>query len=192
LPDLGEIDWLVVMGGPMNIYEEDRYPWLIEEKRLIETAVAAGKTVLGICLGAQLIASVLGAAVVRNRVKEIGWFPVTATATAERSRVGRALPTQLAAYHWHGDTFELPVGAVQLARSRACEQQGFSYQDRVVALQFHLETTPESARALIEHCAGEIQEGPYIQSPEEMLAEPGRFLAANRVMASLLATLEEV
>lgn len=189
LPDLDDIDWLVVMGGPMNIYEEERYPWLAAEKQFIHRAVATGKTVLGICLGAQLIADVLGAAVVRGPHPEIGWFPVVKDPEADRSAVGRALPNTFAAFHWHGDTFELPRGAVSLGSSEGCRYQGFVYTERVVALQFHLETTAASAIALIQHCGDEIGDGPYEQPAMEILSDSERFDALNTCLVSVLDCL---
>lgn len=189
LPDLASIDWLVVMGGPMNVHDEERYPWLAAEKRFIDRALAAGKTVLGICLGAQLIAAVLGAEVVRGTHPEIGWFPVVKAPEADQTAVGRALPDTFSAFHWHGDTFELPRGAVSLGSSAACACQGFIHAERVVALQFHLETTAHSAAALIRHCADEIGKGPYEQSATEMLADSRRFETLNACLVSVLDTL---
>jgi GMP synthase-like glutamine amidotransferase len=189
LPSVSHIDWLVVMGGPMSVHEEERHPWLAGEKHFIEAAIHDRKIVLGVCLGAQLVASVLGARVHANAEKEIGWFPVARTEHAARTRVGRVLPVESVAFHWHGDTFELPQGAVHVARSEGCENQAFVYQERVVGLQFHLETTPASARALIEHCGAEIVPGRYIQSSETMTADARRFSEANAVMERVLAAL---
>jgi len=186
-PSMDAFDWLIVMGGPMNIHEEERYEWLASEKRFVEQAIAVGKTVLGICLGAQLLADVLGARVYPGPHKEIGWFPIEKTVEAEGAPAAEFLPQRLEAFHWHGDTFDLPDGAVHLARSRACENQGFVYGQRVVGLQFHLETTPESAGDLIENCGHEIAAGgPFIQTPAAMLADSGRFERINAVMDRLL------
>jgi GMP synthase-like glutamine amidotransferase len=191
LPSQDTMDWLVIMGGPMNIYEEERYPWLAAEKRFIAQAVEAGKTVLGICLGAQLIADALGAAVVRGPHPEIGWFPVRKDPEADHTAVGRMLPASFDAFHWHGDTFTLPEGAVPLGRSEACACQGFIYKERVLALQFHLETTETSAQALVKHCGDEIGDGPYEQTAAEMLAEPRRFNRLNTLMKALVDTLAD-
>ncbi|MBI4388853.1 MAG: type 1 glutamine amidotransferase, partial [Nitrospinae bacterium] len=136
LPPVEAFDWLVVLGGPMNIYEEDRYPWLADEKRFIAQAVERKKVVLGICLGAQLLADVLGGKVVKNAHKEIGWFPVSLTGEGQRSAVTRNLPQRFPAFHWHGDTFHLPTGCERLAESEACANQAFAYQGRAVGLQF--------------------------------------------------------
>ena len=168
-PDMQAIDWLIIMGGPMNIYEHDKYPWLKSEKEYIRAAIDAGKTVIGICLGAQLIADVLGAKVYPGAHKEIGWFPVRLTEEAIYSEIFGSLPEQLTCFHWHGDTFHLPDGAVHLARSEGCENQAFIYDNRVLALQFHLESTPESVADIISHCRSEIVPGRFIQSAETML-----------------------
>lgn len=187
LPDAADFDALLVMGGPMNIYQDDRYAWLAPEKRLIAEAIAAGRIVIGICLGAQLIADALGARVQPNRWREIGWLPVRRSESA--GALGEALPAVWEAFHWHGDTFGLPAGVVHLAASTACAQQGFVFQGRVLALQFHLETTLESARALIAHCGHEIDGGPFVQPAARMLADPARFARANALMHRLMDRL---
>ena len=189
LPVVDDLEWLVIMGGPMNIYEEATHPWLRDEKKIIHQAIERGKTVLGICLGAQLIADVLGAAVKANRNREIGWFPIYKTTAAEKVRVAAALPDGLPVLHWHGDTFDLPGGAVHLAKSEACEHQGFVLNQRVVGLQFHLEATPQSLEQLIVHCRSEIDGSLYVQNPAVMLADPTRFTAANKAMDRLLDEL---
>lgn len=189
LPTVETLDLLVVMGGSMNIYEEANYPWLTAEKRFIEQAIAAGRRVLGVCLGAQLIADVLGAKVYANADKEIGWFPVETTQVASGNGLFAEFPRRIEAFHWHGDTFDIPAGAVHAARSTGCANQAFVYDERVVGLQFHLETTPASARQIIAHCADEIVEGRYIQTPQAMLADTRRFGAINRAMQELLDRL---
>jgi len=190
LPPMDVFDWLIVLGGPMNVYEEDKYFWLTDEKRFIEKAVRQGKRVLGICLGAQLIAAVLGARVRRNPEKEIGWFPVERVETRRETELFESLPRTFLAFHWHGDTFDLPAGAVHTARSEGCDCQAFIYTDRVVALQFHLETTRESVEKLIHHCAGDMTEGKFVQRPEEMIASDERFDEAHRLMEVLLGQME--
>lgn len=190
LPAVGGVDLLLVMGGPMNIYEEASYPWLVDEKRFIEQAIAAGRQVLGVCLGAQLVADVLGARVYANADKEIGWFKIETTAAASASKLFAAFPRRLEVFHWHGDTFDIPAGAVHVASSSGCANQAFVYDERVVGLQFHLETTPAGARQIIAHGAGELVEGRYIQTPQVMLADASRFDAINRVMQDLLERLE--
>jgi GMP synthase-like glutamine amidotransferase len=189
-PDINAFDWLIVMGGPMGISDENIYPWLRSEKRFIEKAVAAGKIVLGICLGAQLIADVMGAKVYKNAFKEIGWFDIEATPDINQTLLGGVMPGPLEVFHWHGDTFDIPHGAVNIASSKACANQGFIVEDRTLALQFHLETTPESAAALIENGRHELDDSEFVQREKEMLADPGRFTRINEVMESVLKVLE--
>jgi GMP synthase (glutamine-hydrolysing) len=189
LPRLEAIDWLVVMGGPMNIYEEADYPWLKAEKMYIRQAIEAGKKVVGICLGAQLIADVLDGPVTRNAHKEIGWFPVELSPEAKRAGLGEVLPWSFDAFHWHGDTFAIPPRALPLGHSEACANQGFLFDKRVLGLQFHMEMTDAGASELIMHGAAELVEEPYIQRSDAMLADPKRFATANHLLAQLLDKL---
>jgi GMP synthase-like glutamine amidotransferase len=175
-PEPGAYDALVVMGGPMNVYETEHYPWLAVEKSAIRRAIEADKHVLGVCLGAQLIADVLGACVGRNTQPEIGWFPVRRTEHAKDHPFCGGLPVEFPAFHWHGDTFELPQGAVWIASSAACANQAFTVGRRVLALQFHLETTETGIDRLLRHCASELRPAPYVQTPESMRADTARFL----------------
>jgi len=189
LPDPEQFDWLLVLGGPMGVYDEAQHPWLVAEKRLIETAIRAEKTVLGICLGAQLIATVLGKKVTRNPQREIGWFPLRLTQAAQRTHLFDGLPDELTSFHWHSDTFEIPDGATHLASSAACANQAYLYETRVLGLQFHLETTPVAAQALVTHCADELTVGEYIQTPVQILAAPPQFETINATMRCLLDRL---
>src|SRR5581483_1717363 len=152
LPAVGSFDWLIVMGGPMNIYEHERHPWLIDEKALIRAVLAANKRALGICLGAQLVADALGGPVTRNAQTEIGWFPVMLNAAGRASKVFAGFPQSFAAFHWHGDTFAIPPGYQGLMSSEACANQAYASADgRVVGIQFHLEVTAANARIWFEH-----------------------------------------
>ena len=189
LPSVDSFDGVVVLGGPMNIYEELKYPWLKNEKRFINGVIENGQPVLGICLGAQLVADVLGARIYQNEHREIGWFPIYKMQAAYRSVLSSFLPSAIEAFNWHGDTFDLPPGAIHLARSEACENQAFVYDERAVGLQFHLETTRNSAENLIEHCRNEIVDGPFIQTPEQILSQRAPFQQINRSMDSLLDML---
>jgi GMP synthase-like glutamine amidotransferase len=189
-PDLESFDWLVIMGGPMGVYDEDQYAWLSGEKDFIQKSIEAGKTIIGICLGAQLIAEVLGAKVFKNPYKEIGWFPVELTHAAAGSVVFGFLPDSFTAFHWHGDTFDLPKGAVHLARSKGCEHQSFLYGGRVLGLQFHLESTEQSVKDLAENCKDEIMPDKYIQTYKEILsAVPERYRRINEAMFGILDRL---
>ena len=186
-PDPTGIDFLVAMGGPMSVNDEAAFPWLAAEKEFIRRHLAAGKPALGICLGAQLFAAACGARVRPNPAKEIGWFPVAGLPPGDPAAF--RFPAAFDAFHWHGETFDLPPGAIHLARSRACENQAFQL-GRAIGLQFHLETTPESARALIDRARAELVPGPFVQTEAELLAEPpARYEALHRLLDALLAHL---
>jgi GMP synthase (glutamine-hydrolysing) len=139
---------LIVMGGPMGVSESDRYPFLTPEIALIRRAADARLPVLGICLGAQLIAASLGARVFPGPQKEIGWYPVEVTAPEDD--LTRGLPLRFMGFHWHGDTFDLPAGARRLFRSSLYENQGFRWGRNVLALQFHFEVSAEMVGEWLE------------------------------------------
>jgi lipoate-protein ligase B len=187
LPPLENFDGIFIMGGPMNIDEEAVYPWLAAEKTYIRAAMEAGLYVVGICLGAQLIANMLGSPVNRGPAPEIGWFPIQRTAPHPEAPT---LPDELTVLHWHSDQFELPEGATRLARSEICENQGFIFGSRVLALQCHLESTPASLAALISACGDELADGPTIQSAGRILDEPDATYAAMH--SALFAILDQM
>ena len=185
LPSTDEFDWLVVMGGPMGVSDIDEYPWMRPELELIGASVERGRRVLGVCLGAQFIAHALGARVYPAPEKEIGWFPVEGLPVTQPG-VYAGLPDRLTPLHWHGDTFELPEGAVHLARGPACTNQAFQYGQRVIGLQFHIEATPESVAEMTDHCADDIEEGRW-QMPEPAIRDCTERCAAMRpVLEDLL------
>lgn len=187
-PSLEDIDLLVIMGGPMSVNDEEKYPWLVHEKKFIYEAIKSDKAVLGICLGAQLIASAMGARVYQNPVKEIGWFPVCGISASEKSVF--CFPESLKVFHWHGETFDLPTGATRLAASAVCRNQGFQLGKKVIALQFHLETTPESARSIVHSCREELVPSVYIQTEDEILsARPETYRLINHFMDNILSFL---
>jgi GMP synthase-like glutamine amidotransferase len=190
-PAVGAFDWLVIMGGPMNVYEYDRYPWLEGEKACIREAVEAGKTVVGVCLGAQLVAAALGEKVTPAHFREIGWFPITLTEAGRAHPWFQGLSGVLPAFHWHGDTFSLPEGATLIASSEGCRHQVFVYRDRVLALQCHLEATREGIDAMLRAFAREMIHGPYVQKAEDIRARYGLIAEMNRNLERVLDRLPQ-
>jgi GMP synthase-like glutamine amidotransferase len=187
LPNPNEVDLLIIMGGPMSVNDEHEFPWLVQEKAFIKDFVQRGKPVLGICLGAQLIANAFGGKVFPNTHKEIGWFDIRPVANLPSTVFH--FPNTSKVFHWHGETFSLPEGAVHLASSYACAHQAFQL-NRAIGLQFHLETTPESALAMVNHCANELVAAPYIQNEATILsAVKSDYQAINALMADLLGHL---
>ena len=186
LPSIDEIDLLVIMGGGMNIYQHRDYPWLVEEKRLIARAAARGKAMLGVCLGAQLIADVLGGKVVQNPQKEIGWFPVR---FIDRRPPFDRFPEECMVFHWHGDTFELPARARRVAESAACPSQAFVFGERIVGLQFHVEVTKSAALSFCEGMEAELQSAAYVQTRDEIEAKAPDLVATDTALWSLLDRL---
>jgi GMP synthase-like glutamine amidotransferase len=184
LPALTDFDLLVVMGGPMSVNDEHLHPWLKEEKALIRGAIASGRAVLGVCLGAQMIAAAMGARVYRGTEREIGWFPVRrVTATG----AGALFPETFTPLHWHGETFDLPAQAVRLAETDAVPNQAFQLGS-AIGLQFHLEATPASVQQLVDNAAHDIESGkPFQQPPSELLAQtPQASSAAQVILYNLL------
>lgn len=167
-PDIEGIDMLAIMGGLMNIYQYRDYPWLKEEKVFIEKSIEKEIKVIGICLGAQLIADVLGARVTQNPYVEIGWHEVTLNNAGIGSDILRDFPKTFTAFHWHGDTFEIPAGARHLASSKACKNQAFQYKENVIGLQFHFEYSQESIEKMLDNCSDELIDAPYIQNKNQI------------------------
>lgn len=186
LPD-DSFDLVIVMGGPMSVNDEAALPWLKAEKAFLRDGIKRGDAILGICLGAQLIASAMGARVYPNAEKEIGWLPITGT--ADREGLFR-FPLETTVLHWHGETFDLPKGAKRLARSVACENQAFQLGERIIGLQFHLETTAESLEEILGGCADELQPAPYVQTAKQLRAGYEQHnCATNSLMGEILAYL---
>lgn len=178
LPALADFDALVVMGGEMNIYQDRDWP-LKPERAFIAATLKADKRIVGICLGAQLLADALGARVVQNPDHEIGWLPVTWTNGARN--VFPDLASHLTVLHWHGDTFSLPEGAARLASSEACMEQGFFIRDKCLALQFHLEVDPGLVKQFVES-QGNWPRGAFVQKPDQILNAATNFCNANRAL----------
>ncbi len=190
LPSVYGFDLLIVMGGPMSVNDEDVYPWLIDEKRFIKKVIDVGTPTLGICLGAQLIASAMGSKVYPNSQKEIGWFPIQAVSSANGTTF--SFPKVIEVFHWHGETFSLPPNAIRIAESRACKNQAFQIGGSVIGIQFHLETTQKSVRTLIDNSRDELIEGEYIQSEERILSVPPEYYTSiNSLMNAILEYLSK-
>ncbi len=185
LPSRGEFDLLVVMGGPMSVHDEAAYGWLAPEKRLLREVLEAGGAVLGICLGAQLVAESLGASVYRQGQAEIGWYPVRWSQAARDQGLVPAGVSETVALHWHGETFTLPEGAQLLASSEACGHQAFRFE-RALALQFHLEMDRPAVEAIVRHCGAEIGEGAFQQDAPGILREAGRHADTGERLFSML------
>jgi GMP synthase-like glutamine amidotransferase len=169
IPSAEDYDFLIVMGGPMGAGDDRRLAWMKAEKEAIAAAMKKELKVLGVCLGAQLIASVLGARVYPNREREIGWWPVELNPPNVRQHPLNVLSQRNTVFHWHGDTFDLPKGALHLARSRACENQAFGVGQNVVGLQFHLEIGATHLQSLLHHTTDDLTSGGFVQDGHKML-----------------------
>ncbi|EDY21666.1 glutamine amidotransferase class-I [Chthoniobacter flavus Ellin428] len=185
-PSLEAFDLLVIMGGGMNIYQHRDHPWLVTEKEFLRRAIDAGKPILGICLGAQLLADVLGGKVYQNAEKEIGWFPVS---FRERTGLFAQFPETMNVMHWHGDTFSLPPNARLIADSTGCAHQAFVWGDRVVGLQFHLEMGAVNVADLATVAAEDLTPGRFVQSAAQLTETPSDLPMAHATLCSLLDAL---
>jgi len=179
-------DWLIIMGGPMGVYEQDKYPWLATEIQIVKKALEQQKKVLGICLGSQVLAAALGANVYAHTQKEIGWYPVDFTFQDQAASLHGVLPQHMEVFHYHGDTFDIPAGATRFAASAACNNQAFIY-DNAIGLQFHIELTPDSLLAMVEHGQDDLAAGgAYVQPRNEILANTAQLTVNNNALVNLL------
>ncbi|MCS7173657.1 MAG: gamma-glutamyl-gamma-aminobutyrate hydrolase family protein [Armatimonadetes bacterium] len=169
---------LVLLGGPMGVYEQDRYPFLRAELQLLEDAVSQGKPVLGVCLGSQLLAAALGAQVRPGPGLELGWHPVRLEAAAAEDPLFAGLPRSFWAFHWHGDVFDLPDGAIWLARSERTLYQAFRYGEGAYGLLFHLEVTEAMVRAMVRAFPQDLERAGI--DPEAVSSEAERYAPALR------------
>ncbi len=183
---------VIVMGGPMGVYDEAEYPFLPDEHQFLRRVLAQGVPVLGICLGSQLLAKALGARVYRNPQKEIGWYTVDLTPAGAADPLFAGLTSPVPVFQWHGDAFDLPVGATPLAASPLCPLQAFRYGDRVYGLLFHLELTPTVIQSWLEVFHNELVSLQGIIDPKRIVAEmPHRFVAYRQVGSRVFANLVE-
>ena len=194
IPIASRADILVVMGGPMGVYQEHQCPWLPAEVEFLADRISSGGPTIGVCLGAQLLARAAGAAVYPHRIREIGWWPVEICAGStigvdDPASVWRDVFSKVdehpVVFHWHGDTYDLPPGSIQIARSRGCDQQGFVIGDRIIGLQFHLEGDSRSIASMYEAGAGEISGGLYESGPRQYPAS-----ATHPILYRILEQLE--
>ncbi len=185
-PGTSEFDAFIIMGGPMGV--NDSLPWLASETQYIQQLVSLNKPVLGICLGAQLIAKALGAEVFSMATREIGWHPVNKT--EQPHWLHQCLPQVFSPFHWHGDNFEIPEGASHLYSSEGCENQAFAVGDNIVGLQFHLDFDTCTTMRVAENSPQELAGcEPFVQPLPSMLAKPERFCESNRHLFSVLNRL---
>jgi GMP synthase-like glutamine amidotransferase len=191
VPEISDIDWLIIMGGPMSVNDEEQFPWLADEKKFIRKAIDAGKTVLGICLGSQLVSAALGARVYQNTEKEIGWFDIEMSPLAKADNLFSDMGSRLKVFHWHGDTFDLPENAIHLACSAGCKNQAFIYKGKVLALQFHLEPTLDLLLKMIETGRNELTTGKYVQTERELLNNKQLMESNRKILFALLTKLAE-
>ncbi len=191
LPGPEDFDWLIILGGLTDPGDEDINPWLKAEKKLIKQAIELKKTVLGIDLGALLIAQVLGAEVYRNKYPEIGWQPVKLTEDAKKSDVFGSFPEWFSVFQWHTNIFDLPEGAVKIAGNDACGNQAFEYKGHVFGVQFHPEFTGESIRGIVDKHGDMIIGGDFIQPKEEIITEHCLLRETDALVDLLLSNIEE-
>ena len=185
-PKIKKSDLLLIMGGPMNVYDFHIHPWMEEEIEWVGKVIDNGNPVLGICLGAQIIATALDAEVYPGGQKEIGWHQLKFLPSIGDFRIWKEHPGSITAFHWHGDTFDIPEGAVRIASSEAFQNQGFIYGNKVVALQFHLEVTRESVDGMVKNCRQDITAGPHVQTEKEILKNLGHLKTNRRIMEELV------
>ncbi len=173
-PILDDFTHIILLGGPMNVYEEDQYPFLKPEDLFIKEAVQRGKRILGICLGAQLIAKALGARVYKAAVKEIGWYPVSVTEDGALDPLFSFLPKSFAAFQWHGDTFDLPSAGKLMATSSPVRNQAFRYGENAYGLQFHFEILEGMIQEWMKGYEKEFNEGERPRFSKEKILEDTR------------------
>lgn len=191
-PNLDAFDLLIILGGSMGAYEEDQYPWLKDEKKFITKAIQQNKVILGICLGSQLIAEVIGGKVYRHIHDEIGWWDVHFTKSTQQTDLFKDLPKSLTFFQYHGDTFDLPDSAVRIATNEAAKNQGFVYKDQVVGLQFHPEFSQNQLQNIVQKYDAQMKEGRYVQHPDEYFSDHTKFLKAKKFLFTLLDRLSEM
>ncbi|HWB63664.1 MAG TPA: type 1 glutamine amidotransferase [Chitinophagales bacterium] len=186
LPPGPDFDWLVIMGGGMSVNDEDKYDWLKPEKQFVRRVIEAGKVVIGICLGSQMLANVLGKRVYKNPVKEIGWWPVQLTDAGKKSDFLTPGWDGQMFFHWHGETFDLPDGAQHLAISEGCKNQAFSIGKRIFGFQFHPETNLQTLHQMVNSGSREMVRDKFVMEPNEVLANEHAIQTTQPLVYGLL------
>ena len=189
-PAILDVDWLIIMGGPMSANDEEKHPWLTAEKEFIKLVIDAGKTVFGICLGAQLIANALGAKVTKNLDAEFGWYSITPSIAVEQTFLADVFNQEMTLFHSHGETFDIPTGATRIAASKACKNQGFIYNNRVVAIQFHPEITPKLAELFKANLDATWKTSPFCRQSVDKSIEQQLFRQSALVIEQILGKME--
>ncbi len=185
LPQTSEYDVLIIMGGPQSVYEVEKFDWLKIEKEFIRIALEARKKILGICLGSQFLAEILGGKVYAAPHKEIGWFEIKLSQEA-LSGLFKGSPEAIHVFHWHGDTYSLPANAVRLASSEATVNQGFAYEDYVLGLQFHFEVDEKAIKGMNSAFDHELVKSKYVQTDVEIKSQIDLVVQNNAMMFKLL------
>jgi len=187
MPGLDSFDWLIVMGGPQSAWEEEANPWLCTEKDFIRQTIEAGKIVLAICLGVQVLAEALESRAFRNGHREFGWNEVTLLPEGRKSFLFSNIPDTFVTWHWHGDHYDLPRDCVRLAESGPSPNQAFAHNSLpIVGLQFHPETTIELAHIFLDNYPYKWKEGPFVKSKEEVRAQTNTLKDNYWLMKALL------
>lgn len=189
-PSFEEFDALIILGGPMGVSDAKDLPWLDRELKYISHILhGPKKPILGICLGSQILAHLLGGQVRKNNEKEIGWYPISLTPEGRGLSFFEDWPEDMVVFHWHQDMFTPPKGSLLFATSAACSHQGFVYQGHIIGFQFHLEITPEITKRLVESCAQDIASpGPYVATKHQILSG---FAPYAKVKLSLFSFLDK-
>lgn len=184
-PDIAQVDVLVIMGGPMSVNDDAELPWLKPEKTFIQSFINSGKPILGICLGAQLIAHVLGANIHKNPEKELGWWPLQLTEAAIHHPLFKDFPSEMTVFHWHGETFTLPENSTLLMSTTACRNQAFLYRENIVGLQFHLELDQKAMEICMPYIREEFQNSAFVQD-ENSIRNEFNHMKSNHIYLEML------
>jgi GMP synthase-like glutamine amidotransferase len=197
-PDLNDVGILLIMGGFINIYDEDDFPWLVQEKLFIKAVIDAGKPVLGICLGGQLVSDILGGRVTKASVPEYGWHTTSRVCSAvdrkwiSSSQGSGIFPDKIEVFEWHQDTFSIPPGAVRIYASDLCENQAYVYRDRIIGLQFHPEMDDPTIRDFLVHSSPELREKGIGYLESDIISRIGMCASGHQFIAGIMQYLLEV